>query len=150
MKLVKSLTVPFVCGTILLGCGVAQASGVTIKEALPGTDCEVILDNPHASGHVPGTTDSDARIRCKTPKKYLGVNSQLFRFTSDGIAETVGTPGEGKDTSGAGRFISAPATWDQCQNGLSMGAHADYLVVDQNDRRFESFLDRSGNIANCP
>ncbi|TDD05007.1 hypothetical protein E1181_16070 [Saccharopolyspora terrae] len=127
-----------------------QASDIALKEALPGTDCEVILDNPHASGHVPGTTDSDARIRCKTPKKYLGVNSQLFRFTSDGIAEAVGVPGENKDTSGAGRFISAPATWDQCQNGLSMGAHADYLVVDQNDGRFETFLDRSGNIANCP
>ncbi|USX49965.1 hypothetical protein [Lentzea sp. HUAS12] len=111
-------------------------------------DCVFQLDNPHASHHVPGSTNAAATIRCNTEKNYLGITVELFSYTP--VAQRVGFAEWGND-SGTAKFYRLSADWNQCHNGMVMSSHAKYAVVDKNGNPTHQEKD-SGRVTvrNCP
>jgi len=76
-------------------------------------DCEILFDHPHNSGHRPEHVDADMRIKCRTPQKYLGVESYLYRESPNAGYRwmIVGTPAEGEN----GKYVTSVA-FEPCQN----------------------------------
>lgn len=99
-------------------------------------DCEFLLDKPHASHHNPGHVNSAARIKCKTTKKYLGVEVRIIAWQG---AKNPIFDGKYKNDSGTARTVSAAATTDHC-NYDSFTAEGWFLVVDHNGLRTEEYL----------
>jgi hypothetical protein len=98
-------------------------------------DCEILFDYPHNSGHRPGNVDADMRIKCRTPQKYLGVESYLYRESAnEGYRWMIaGTPGKGENV----KYVSSVA-FEPCQNAKYQ-SKANFLVVDNAGVRHERF-----------
>lgn len=108
--------------------------GFTVQERI--SDCNFNLDWPHDSHHNPGRANSNAVIKCDSPKKYLGLQVRLLERTGGGHLAQVGY-GEYVNNSGTGRTISKAATSDSCHSESQYLAEASFLVVEQNDNRID-------------
>jgi hypothetical protein len=98
-------------------------------------DCEILLDHPHNSGHRPGNVDADMRIKCRTPQKYLGVESFLYRESANAGHRWMitGRPGRGENV----KYVSSVA-FESCQN-VKYQSKANFLIIDNAGVRHERF-----------
>jgi len=98
------------------------------------SDCNFNLDWPHKSGHVPGNVTSNGVINCNSRKKYLGVETYLYREVNPGYFKLV-AQNAGKDNSGRGSYVNAAAALG-CVTARYR-ATAEFLMVEDNDARHE-------------
>ena len=134
---------------IIAACVLGASALMTAPAAQAANeDCVFQLDNPHASHHVPGTTNAAATIRCNNEKNYMGITIELFTYTP--VAQRVAFDENGNN-SGTAKFYRLNAAWGQCRNGMVMSAHAKYAVVDKNEQSTLVEKD-SGRVTvrNCP
>jgi hypothetical protein len=96
-------------------------------------DCEILFDHPHNSGHRPGYVDADMRIKCRTPQKYLGVESYLYRESPNAGYRWMiaGRPAKAEN----GKYVTSVA-FEPCQNGKYQ-PRANFLIVDNAGVRHE-------------
>ncbi len=109
-------------------------AGADIRPMESVSDCDFNLDWPHNSGHVAGNVTSNGVINCKSRKKYLGVETYLYREVNPGYFKLV-AQNSGVDNSGRGSYINAAAALG-CVNARYR-ATAEFLMVEGNDARHE-------------
>src|SRR5690349_1572146 len=117
----------------LLFAGVATA-GADVRPMEGVSDCNFNLDWPHRSGHVAGNVTSNGVINCNSAKKYLGVETYLYRETNPGYFKLV-AQNSAVNNSGRGSYVNAAAALP-CVNARYR-ATAEFLMVEGNDARHE-------------
>lgn len=93
-------------------------------------DCVVNLDWPHKSVHNSSRVSSNGVIKCKTRKKYLGVETYLKKSGSGVISYA-----KDVDNSGRGKYVGAAAT-KPCIS-YDYKANAEFLIVEHDGTRHE-------------
>jgi len=109
-------------------------AGAEIRPLEGVSDCNFNLDWPHKSGHVPGNVTSNGVINCNSKKKYLGVETYLYREVNPGYFKLV-AQNSAVDNSGRGSYVNAAAALG-CVNARYR-ATAEFLMVEGNDARHE-------------
>ncbi|MFC5232351.1 hypothetical protein [Pseudonocardia zijingensis] len=125
-------------GSVIAACIAALATIVIPGQANAGErigDCEILLDHPHNSGHRPGTVDADMRIRCRTPQKYLGVESFLYRESVNPGHRWMVT---GKPSKAENAKYVTSVAFEDCQNAKYQ-SKANFLIIDNAGVRHERF-----------
>ncbi|MCE6999870.1 hypothetical protein LZG04_34410 [Saccharothrix sp. S26] len=99
------------------------------------SDCKFNLDWPHNSGHVAGNVTSNGVINCNSKKKYLGVETYLYRESSNPGYFKLVAQNSAVNNSGNGSYVNAAAALG-CVSARYY-AKAEFLMVEGNDARHE-------------
>ncbi|MEU6155883.1 hypothetical protein ABZ816_38480 [Actinosynnema sp. NPDC047251] len=111
------------------------------------SDCKFNLDWPHNSGHVAGNVTSNAVINCNSKKKYLGVETYLYRESSNPGYFKLVAQNSAVNNSGNGSYVSAAAALG-CVSARYY-AKAEFLMVEGNDARHERTHKTPVTQVNC-
>lgn len=108
--------------TVVLGVAfTATALGGT---AHADEECAVRVHNPHASSHVPGTTNVVADLTCRSAKPHIGGNINIQKESPNpGYWEVLNTGFGGRDNT---RTLSINTASDECVNGSRYRAFAQF------------------------
>ncbi|ATE55177.1 hypothetical protein CNX65_19360 [Actinosynnema pretiosum] len=99
------------------------------------SDCNFNLDWPHNSGHVAGNVTSNGVIKCNSKKKYLGVETYLYRESPNPGYFKLVAQNSAVNNSGNGSYVGAAAALG-CVSARYY-ARAEFLMVEGNDARHE-------------
>ncbi|MDX8056759.1 hypothetical protein SK571_45960 [Lentzea sp. BCCO 10_0798] len=99
------------------------------------SDCNFNLDWPHKSGHVAGNVTSNGVINCNSGKKYLGVETYLYRESANPGYFSLVAQNSAVNNSGTGSYVNAAAALG-CVSARYY-AKAEFLMVEGNDARHE-------------
>ncbi|WP_226360814.1 hypothetical protein [Pseudonocardia sp. ICBG1142] len=117
-----------VVGSAFLNPSEAYAATKTIG------DCDIIMEVPHASGHVRGNVTVDPRIKCKTKQRYLGVTAVMERkFPGSQYTWKISAKRKGDNVN----YMNATPN-ERCQKA-DYRVKADFLIVDNRGVRHEEF-----------